>query len=211
MIKQPSRKNKSSFLILPMLGPDQSYFDWSGFFVNCYVQDANFPEFNNHIVLLYKYGKITEPNIIPKIIQIENRLFKDLEAPLVHRYEPDTEHSVFIYDVPKKYQNDYDWFMYSKYSKISPAYKNKVLDFHAGSNIKGILGVLSRDKTMLKNLHKNLGCMQKECKCNSQTYIHCNHFSDFELDFNTAEVWDKIGSDEVLHIDVKDFKRIKMK
>jgi hypothetical protein len=211
MIKQHSKKNKASFLVLPMLGPDQDYFDWSGLFINCYVQDANYPEYNNHIVLLYKYPEVLSANNIQQILRMEEKLFRNLDSDMVFRYEPDTEHSVFIFEVPKKYQEDYDWFMYGKYSKMSPGYKNKILSFHTESSSKGIIGVLTRDKTMLKNLHKNLGCMKQQCKCNSSNYEDCKSFNSYEFDFSKAEVWDKVGEEEILTIDIKKHKRIKMK
>lgn len=211
MIKQHSKKNKSSFLILPMLGPDQSYFDWSGSFLNCYIQDENYPEYNNHIVLLYKYPEVLSPKNVAAVIKMEEKLFRELNAPMVHRYDPDTQHSVFIYEVPKEYQEDYDWFMYGKYSRMSAGYKNKILSFHTESSSKGIIGVLTRDKTMLKNIHKNLGCMKAECNCNSTNYLDCKYFSDYVFDFHKAEVWDRINEDEILSIKIEKPKRIKMK
>jgi hypothetical protein len=210
MIKIKSQKNKASFLILPMLGPDQSYFDWSGFLVNCYVQDSNYPEYNNHIVLLLKYPEYLNSNNLSKIIEMENKLHADLGHLLVKRYEPDTHHSVFIYNVPKEYQDDYDWFMYSRYSKMSKQYKEKVIKFHADTSLVGITGVLYRNQSMLMNVHKNLGCMAEKCKCNFMNYLKCNNFSPYTFDFNKAEVWGAIDDSEFLDIDIQDYKNIKV-
>jgi hypothetical protein len=210
MIKERPKKNKASFLILPMLGPDQSYFDWSGLLVNCYIQDANYPEYNNHIVLLLNYPEYLNDNNLGKIVSMENKLYRDLDHLLVKRYEPDVHHSIFIYNVPREYQDDYDWFMYSRYSKMSPKYKNKVVDFHVGSPTKGIIGVLSRNDHMLRNVHKNLGCLAIECKCASNTYLRCKHFSDYPFDFNKAEVWGNIGEEEILNINIENHRRIKI-
>lgn len=208
MVNPLKKKNKASFLLLPMLGPNQEFFDWSHTFVNCYIMDFNFPEYNNHIILLYDYGEWLSPSNLSRIIKVEERLYYDVKANLVKRYEPDTRHSVFIYEVPKDYASEYNLFIEGKYSKLSPQYKIKILEFHNKNQYKGLVGVLSRDKTMLSNLHKNLGCMNKSCSCNHLNYLNCSHFRPYDFDFSTAEVWDKVNTHEILDIEIQDYKRI---
>lgn len=209
-MENPSRKkNKASFILLPMLGPNQEFFDWSYSFVNCYILDLNYPEYNNHIVLLYNYGEWFSPSNLSRILKVEERLFYDVKAKLVKRYEPNTTYSVFIYEVPTEYQSEYNTFISGKYSKLSPAFKNKILEFHHPLQSKGLVGVLSRDKTMLCNLHKNLGCMKEKCSCSHIQYMNCKHFRNYDFDFKNAEIWDKVGDNEVLNIEIKDFTRIK--
>jgi hypothetical protein len=211
-MKQKSQKNKASFLLLPMLGPNQSYFDWSGLFVNCYIKDNNYPEYDNHIILLFQYPEIINTNDLNKIINIENVLYNDLSHLFVKRYEPDTKNSVHIYKVPEEYQNDYDWFRYSKYSKMSSKYKNKVLTFHQGYPMSGLLGILSRSQIMLQNVHKNLGCLNdKRCVCNYSNYLNCKHFNNYYFNFKEAEVWSAINKEEVLDIKIQEHKQIIIK
>lgn len=203
------KKNKASFLLLPMLGPDQVFFDWSYHLVNCYIMDLNYPEYNNHIALLYNYGEWFSPSNLKKILTIENNLHYNVNSKLVKRYEPTTDCSVFIFEVPIQYQEDYNLFLAGKYSKLSPGYKNKIIEFHGESQAKLITGILSRDKMLLSNLHKNLGCLKNTCTCTFNNYLLCNSFSNFELDFNTAEVWDKVSDKEILDIEKQEYIIIK--
>lgn len=204
-MSQKEQKNKASFLVLPMLGFNKDFFGWSNNLVNCYIKDLNYPEFDNHIVLMYEYPELLKERDIQNIVKQEANL-NEVNKHLVHRYEPSVNKSVFIYDVPKQYQSDYDWFRYGKYSKMSPKFKEQVLDFHQGSNIKGIIGVLSRNQVMLRNLHKNLGCMSEVCKCRHNTYLSCSKFQDYVFDFDKSEIWSIPGDEEILYTPIEPIK-----
>ena len=202
-MSQKEQKNKSSFLVLPMLGYNKDFFGWSKNLVNCYIKDLNYPEFDNHIILKYNYPKMLNEKDIQDMITQEANL-NEVSEFLIHRYEPSVSSSVFIYQVPKQYQDDYDWFRYGKYSKLSPKFKEQILDFHQGSNIKGIIGVLSRNQVMLRNLHKNLGCMSEICKCKHNNYMSCKKFQDFVFDFNKLEIWSIPGEEEILYTSIEE-------
>lgn len=195
MIKQKSSKNKSSFLILPMLGPDQKYFEWSTLLVNCYVQDNSHPKLLNHIFIEFDYSNAEYD--VGIISELENRIFNDLSELLEIKYQKG-DSMILGFNVPKEYQSDYDWFRYSKYSKLSPSYKNKVLQFHSDESVPGLIGIFQRSKTMLRNIHKNLGCMNERCRCNHHTYLSCPKFNDFDFDFSKSEVWGVIDDKEFL-------------
>jgi hypothetical protein len=202
-MSQKEQKNKCSFLILPMLGYNKDFFGWSKNLVNCFIKDLNYPEYDNHIILKYEYPKVLNEKDIQDMVTQEANL-NELSDFLVKRYEPSVNSSVFIYLVPKEHQSDYDWFRYGKYSKLSPKFKEQILSFHQGTNIKGIIGVLSRNQVMLKNLHKNLGCMSESCKCKHYNYTSCNKFKDYTFDFDKSEIWSIPGEEEILYTSIEE-------
>lgn len=111
--------NKSYKYILPMLGDD------IGNFINllgCFIGDFDYPEYNNHIFLLFKH--------------VETQGYKDFEKRLTkhpmykHWYKVKDDEYVYVFDVPREYQTDYDLFMRSKYSKLSETYKRQIIKFH---------------------------------------------------------------------------------
>jgi hypothetical protein len=195
MIKQKSSKNKASFLILPMLADAKEFFDWQDLLINCYVQDLNYPKFNNHIIVAFDYSNVE--NNVAKIQELEYRIYNNLAEELVYKYNLNETTTVFIFNVPKKHQEDYDMFIFSKYSKMSTEYKNKILKFH-DTNISGLTGVLNRSHLMLQNIHRNLGCLNSQCKCTFANYLQCSKYSYFEFNFKKAEVWGVIDEKEVL-------------
>lgn len=108
--------------ILPMLHWWDKTFLINSQFVGCFIGDIDYPAFDNHILLLYKFSG--------------NRTYLNFESDLreneyfVDSYEPDRYHTMFVFDVPANYQVNFDLFKESKYSKLSEEYKQRVLDFY---------------------------------------------------------------------------------
>jgi hypothetical protein len=118
--------NKSYNYILPILGGKASDYIKNTSrhitFVNCFVGDENYPEFNKHIFLLYKYSSHED--------------YKEFEYGLqthplfVKMYDPATEYVMYIFRVPEEYQEDYQKFREGAYSKYSNNYKQQILNFY---------------------------------------------------------------------------------
>lgn len=205
-MKIKSSKNYSSFLILPMLGRNFEYFDFSGRFINAYIKYNEKEEYFNHIFLLYDYPEIDnlEPEELEKMVLFEEKLKQDFGT--IHFKElldVSKEHIVAIYEITDKENlEQFEIFKQSKYSYLSPTYKEQIIKFHSTNNIAGITKVLNRDKGMLANIHRELGCKKhNECKCKETNYLQCKQFENFEFDFNTSECWGLIGDNEVLNKD----------
>jgi len=203
MIKQESKKNKTSFVILPMLGENRDYFDWKGAFINCFTK-ADISQADNHLYLKYDYSGLSSE----KINKLERQLCKDLNgSKFVDLHDPQPEETIFIYSLNKKYLTNYDLFLQGKYSKIEPWYKEEIIRFHSGTDVKGLVSVLNRDINMLHNLNRHLGCTAiGGCSCksdsNREAYRVCNKFSDFGFDFKTAECWGALDEKEFLNTKV---------
>ena len=90
--------------------------------VNTYIGSDEYPEYDNHIFLLYKY--IGNPRFIEYEDYLENtKIFKA-------KYDPDKHHVMFIFEVPKKYQKVYDLYKQGKYSNFPENYKVLIFKFH---------------------------------------------------------------------------------
>lgn len=103
------RKNKSCFFILPLLGyPSYWYYG----LINCYLRDKiNKPELGYKIFLnLSSYDK--------KVLNIpEFNQFYQLEDSTY----------MYVFDIPKYFQDDYDKFCLGQYSKISAEGKSLII------------------------------------------------------------------------------------
>tara|TARA_R110000796_G_scaffold96973_2_gene203682 strand:+ start:2569 stop:3141 length:573 start_codon:yes stop_codon:yes gene_type:complete len=112
--------NKSYTYILPMLSTKIEIVKQN--LVNAFIGCDEFPAYDNHIFLLYRYRG--DVNFIEYEDYLENTiLFKA-------KYDPDKYHVIFIFDVPKEHQKDYNLFKEGKYSKLSHAYKLLIFKFH---------------------------------------------------------------------------------
>ena len=111
---------KSYTYVLPMLSPyinikrDQ--------LVNAFIGDKDFPEYDNHIFLLYKF------NGSKAFLQYEDYL--EHSKLFVKTYDPDKNHVMYIFNVPSFYRNDYNLFRKGKYSEMAYDYKVIIFEFH---------------------------------------------------------------------------------
>lgn len=111
--------NKSLDYICPMLGERLSEFvNLSG----CFIGYKDYPEFDNNIFLLFK---ISENKIFKNFLDRMNyhQMFK-VKINVCEDYE------MFVFEVPKEYQTNYDNFRISQYSKLDDKYKRHILLFH---------------------------------------------------------------------------------
>lgn len=204
MLKKKSEKTKASFLCLPMLNQDYKYFDFSGKFVNAYIKFEGKEDLDSHLFLLYQYPDLQDldPDDLEKMLALESKLQTDLGAgKYIETIDISKTHIVVIYEIIKEeYLKELNIFKSSKYSQLSPKYKEEIIKFHNPINSAAITSVLSRDKRMLMNIHRELGCKKEICNCKKDTndYIVCKHFAPFNFDLNTSECWGEIDDKEIL-------------
>ena len=200
MIKQKSKKNKSSFLLLPLLGFDRNYFDFDKGLITTYIQCKNLPKLNSHLFLEYDLSNYSTE----EIESLEERICKTLnDCNFIETIDVDFNKTIYVYDLSYHLET-YDLFLFGKYSQMNVPYKEQILSFHQ-NQATGIVSILNRSQTMLRNIHKSLGCMADECSCKIINYQSCKNFSNFDFDFDKSECWGRIGAEEILIYNKKQF------
>tara|TARA_Y100000593_G_C4170890_1_gene266912 strand:- start:1 stop:516 length:516 start_codon:yes stop_codon:yes gene_type:complete len=138
------KKNKSSELLLPMLGGNKTLFMYDTLLHNCY---AGTSEDKDCIVLVYIYSNT---KLFSKFERAIIRLRSFEEAFDIGKY------TVFIFKVPSYYKREYIAFINSKYSKFSLEYKLQILSFH-DQEIEDRLGqILFRSDELRRELEYEL-------------------------------------------------------
>jgi hypothetical protein len=112
--------NKSYTYVLPMLSTEIALVKQG--LVNTFIGDKDYPQYDNHIFLLYKFNGSKE------FLEYED--FLSNTHLFVAKYDPDDSHVMFVLDVPAFYQTDYDMFKQGKYSEMNRDYKVIIFAFH---------------------------------------------------------------------------------
>jgi hypothetical protein len=112
--------NKSYTYVLPMLSTEIALVKQG--LVNTFIGDTDYPKYDNHIFLLYKFSGSKE------FLEYED--FLTNTHLFVDKYDPDDSHVMFVFDVPAFYQTDYEMFKEGKYSEMNRDYKVIIFAFH---------------------------------------------------------------------------------
>lgn len=141
-----AKLNKSSLFILPMLGGTRKLFMFDSLFVNAFI---NINDYKNCICLVYRFSGD------PLFLKFEQalkqfRTFKDT-------FDPSPHFVAFVFDVPTKYEEDYDKFIAGKYSKLTPQFKTRIMDFHSFNIYGEMAQILFQDEKRRKRLSEELG------------------------------------------------------
>jgi len=162
--------NKSTVYLLPMLGLYESDFrkDFpNNLFQNCFVKDITLDEDSainkNKILLRYKFsGKIG-------FKQLERRLTTHPEY--FTSYEIDKYHTMYVYDIPIRWEKDYHRFLEWKPSKFSKDYKEHVIRFYGSSPINKLYKVLHKSEELFVELEKQIGTkVPRDLEASSSPY-----------------------------------------
>ena len=122
----------STRFILPMLGTSvlKDAFFVNNYYINTYIGDQHKKAYDDHILLFYKFEPTKEYVRFEKVIEL-------LET-YSDSYDHDQAHStVYAFEVPERYQEDYNMFINGDYMLFSEAYKKQILSFWGlgGNNI----------------------------------------------------------------------------
>tara|TARA_R110000744_G_scaffold272029_1_gene385082 strand:- start:368 stop:1126 length:759 start_codon:yes stop_codon:yes gene_type:complete len=140
------KRTKASIFLLPMLGGSRRLYLWNTLLLNCFIATE---EDKDCIALLYRWSSDT------LFLKFEKALskFKSFKR----RYDPTPNCVMFVFNVPKLQQRNYNKFIKGKYSKISSAYKIQLLEFH-DKDIDDTIGqVLFKTDKRKESLEKKLG------------------------------------------------------
>lgn len=121
--------NKSGTYLMPLLGGSASHYRDKRQgktvrcnFVNCFVGDSDKPELDRHILLLYKFSG--------EKAYIDFEWWLHTHEYFRGSYEPDQYHTMYIFEVPNEYLEDYNKFKLGHYSKFSDKYKKQIETFY---------------------------------------------------------------------------------
>lgn len=142
-----------------MIGDNWKQYHKNSFY-NCYIGDLDHTDFSNNIFCLYTTTST------------------DSEEQAVAYYPVDDTSWMYVYDVPKEYQEDYNTFVNSKYSKFSNEYKDKILEFFGIDRAEGRWEqkdkpptpyvrqvIFPKDSDRVKYILERIGCeYEKDCE-----------------------------------------------
>lgn len=154
---------KSAKYILPLIadkGKHAENYMFKSALVNTYINCNLYPEYSdmNHLFICYKF----EDNDMYK--RMEQELMVDLNY--VDIKEPNTELTIFIYEIPKMYHFTVNQFFLGEYHNFDPPYKTQILDFFNPTKssspenytqlYKNRKEAFERNKQVVKKLEANL-------------------------------------------------------
>lgn len=135
--------NKSTIFILPLLGNNHVYFDYSYSLYNAQVsEDYKF------IYLKYKFTKSNTYLDLEQKLQT-HPLYQDF-------FDIDSEYVVFKFKLPEKALIDIKCIIEGKYSKINESSKTRILAFHGMTENSKLGYILSKNKNYKKKLEHTL-------------------------------------------------------
>lgn len=119
------------------------------YLVNCFIGDDDKANYNNHIFLLYEYsGEKWYADFVDYLIT--SKYYLDM-------YEPDVRHTMFVFNVPKQWQKEYELFKEGKYSSFSEDYKERILSFYRKTPDSAIYKVLYKEEEKYIEWEKKTG------------------------------------------------------
>lgn len=139
-------KSKASLFLLPILGTRHDDFFYHTLFCNAYiaVEDES-----NCLALLYRFSGRGD------FLQFEQYLRK---LPTFKRMaDPSPYFTLFVFDIPTDFLEDYQNFCLGKYSKLSATLKDKIFKFHQ-ADANSVLGqILYKSTKRRLRMQESLG------------------------------------------------------
>lgn len=185
--------NKTTNYLLPMLGDSLCQFRSDKYedFPKCQFRAAFIGD-NTHkiykknkILLLYKFsGK-------PEFMKFESDLLNNPYC--VDTYDADKFHTMYVFNVPSKYKEDYEKFLNWQPSKFSIAYKLHIQNFYNLKEDHPLYKTIYKKEERFKELEKELGIsIPRDLEASSAPYWELEYYSS---EFKVKKVMDKILED----------------
>lgn len=143
--------NKSSFCILPVLNIDRESLQWNTNLINCYIGIKEYPEYDNHVILLYTFK---DSNSIKQLdfIFSQNKLFVN---HIVYTNKT-TDYFIYIFN-SELLKEILPLFKKGKYSKFSQSYKDQIERIHKVTPNKKLYHILRKTDKLRKELEFRIG------------------------------------------------------
>lgn len=178
--------NKTTLFILPMLGQKWEWWRDNGIY-NTYIADIDHPDVNNKILCLFDINSITNSGWV--IFDEETRE-QDKNFNYSYSIDDDQNYMMHVYNVRKERQEDYDYFLKSKYSYFSRDYKNEILNFYDIDQHKARYEVVMAQKPERPTISQILFPKNSD----REKYIKQRTGCSYEWDW---EIYDRINEREV--------------
>jgi hypothetical protein len=145
---EEKKTTKTSGFILPMLGFSRNFYGVA--LRNVYLGDGEKPEYNEHIMLLFRFTSD------PQFTWLDKQLEGHKE--FVDRYDVDNGKSImFVFKVPDVFKDDYNKFKKGKYSQFSPKLKQDTLKLNELTPDSNIYAAFTKGKRLRKYWADKLG------------------------------------------------------
>ena len=138
-------RTKASIYILPMFPGLKSAYFFDKFLMNCFIGT---PEKENVIALLYRFSGIRS------FIEFEQAL-KNLHNFV--EYEDNDSTVLYVFNIPDRYVEDFACFKAGRYSKMSEAYKKRILEFHNMDKASSYGQILYKNPVRRKLVEDKIG------------------------------------------------------
>ena len=112
-------RTKASLFMMPMFGGDHDLYLYDSLFVNAFIGVAGQ---ENCLALLYRFSGQSV------FLKFEQALRKFPSFRTI--IDPSSYYVLFVFDIPPKFQDDYNKFILGKYSHFSPELKDRIFKFH---------------------------------------------------------------------------------
>ena len=109
----------ATFFILPMLGRHPDEYPR---FRDCFIKDADHPEYDGHIHVYTRTGGGNR-----EAYESENQSMMDMEWYVTdHDDDFDCTYATWVFRVPERWLSDYNYIVGGEFSKISDEYKEQM-------------------------------------------------------------------------------------
>jgi len=144
------KKNKTTRFLLPMFGDSMGSF-FETYFINAYldVEDIDKKTDTLCLYLLYRFRATKE------YLDFEEKL-QNHEQYRGH-YEPDKHHTIYLFEIPDEYIDEYRLFLKGKYSEFSNDYKYQIMKFFNFDAEGDTFQILNRGDRRRKKIEEDLG------------------------------------------------------
>jgi hypothetical protein len=140
------RKTKTYTYMLPLLG--MSVSPYKGDIVNAFLGDEEFPEYQDHIFVLFRYNG--DRDFVKFEAQVEDDPY--FEAS----YDPEKKYVMKVFKMPPQHADEFATFKVSKYSQLSLETKTRIMAFHHLPQEHPIMDVLHKREAAFQRLEAEL-------------------------------------------------------
>jgi hypothetical protein len=113
-------RNKSFFLIMPLLGFPANFLDDAGF-INSFVRHSEYPDLRNHVFILCEHDKVSEKNQVTYKLR-NHKQFVDSIVWYDLNYE------LLIFSLEDCFSDEMSKFIKGQYSHFSEQAKKRILN-----------------------------------------------------------------------------------
>lgn len=144
LLKSTTKKTRSSYFLMPLLGKRKGDWYWNSLFVNCFIRTEDNPD-EDFIYLLYRYTD----DLRGFDGQIKSHYMYHSEEDV------DFQHILYKFKIPKEYEEIVNQFHNGKYSKFDQDYMEQICYFHERKSY--VEDILFKNDRRKKKIEEDLG------------------------------------------------------